>query len=149
MKKGLLLLASVFLICGCSQNDLSRIRNIHTASGANIVCFGDSLTAGFGAGPGQDYPSLISSKVSVPVINMGRNGDTTAKGLARIDEVLKDEPLVVIVEFGSNDYLQSLENGVGAIWQSHVVAFKNLRSVVDRLQSAGAIVIIAGVRLNG
>jgi len=141
-------IAAVALLQGCASR-YSNITNIHSAFGSTVVCFGDSLTAGQGAGAGEDWPSLIGPKVALPVINRGHSGDTTANALARIDDVLKDDPLVVIVEFGANDYLRSLNMGVGAIYKSHIDAFSNLKQIVIRLQKSGAVVVIAGVRLNG
>lgn len=149
MKKGpLLLTLALLLICGCSRNDLSHIRNVHTASGANIVCFGDSLTAGLGAGPGEDYPTLLCQKLDVPVINLGHDGDTTEQALVRIDQVFKNDPKLVIVEFGANDYLKAFDSGFGAVIASQKKAFENLRKIVDMIQDRGAIVVIAGLALN-
>jgi acyl-CoA thioesterase-1 len=77
-----------------------------------IVCFGDSLTEGFGASIAQSYPALLQQRVKVPVINAGVSGDTTADALARIQgDVLAHKPMMVIVEFGANDLLQGLYSG--------------------------------------
>jgi lysophospholipase L1-like esterase len=58
------------------------IRNLRSA-GETIICFGDSLTEGVGAGSGEDYPSILSRLLVMPVINAGQRGDTTAEALAR------------------------------------------------------------------
>jgi lysophospholipase L1-like esterase len=75
-----------------------------------LVCFGNSLTAGYGATiPGRDdrtksYPAYLQNKVSIPVINAGKSGDTTSQALARIDtDVLSKNPRIVIIELGAND----------------------------------------------
>ena len=60
------------------------IRNPNPA-GENIICFGDSLTAGTGAPEGKDYPSQLSAMIGRPVINAGVPGDTTAGALERLD----------------------------------------------------------------
>ena len=44
-----------------------------------IICFGDSLTYGTGAGEGMDYPAQLSEIIAKPVINAGVPGDTTAQ----------------------------------------------------------------------
>ncbi|MDR2738215.1 MAG: GDSL-type esterase/lipase family protein [Treponema sp.] len=76
-----------------------------------IVCFGDSLTAGYGAETSQSYPSLLRRRVTVPVFNAGISGETTADALLRIQrDVLDRDPGLVIVEFGANDFLQDLYN---------------------------------------
>jgi lysophospholipase L1-like esterase len=80
--------------------------------GPVIVCFGDSLTAGYGAEASQSYPSLLRRRVTVPVFNAGISGENTADALLRIQrDVLDRDPGLVIVEFGANDFLQGLYNG--------------------------------------
>src|SRR5919199_350459 len=75
----------------------SKVRNLDSR-GANVIAFGDSLTAGYGAQAGEDYPSRLSALIGVPVINAGVSGDTTQSALARIDsDVLSRDPRLVIV----------------------------------------------------
>src|ERR1043166_1309803 len=77
--------------------------------GANIIAFGDSLTAGVGASEGHEYPTVLSQLIGVPVINRGVPGDTTENALARLDnDVLSDDPRIVIICLGGNDTLQNL-----------------------------------------
>ncbi len=144
----LILVLASFLLNGCSQNGLSNTRNIHSALGENIVCFGDSITAGVGAGEGEDYPSLLRSKLKITVINSGHGGDTTFDALQKVDAELKYHPKIIIVEFGANDFMRALEKSIGKAGQSHIQAFKNLEIVVKKLQDAGAVVVIAGINLN-
>jgi len=70
----------IFLLTGCQPLIANR-----DSRGTCVVCFGDSLTAGYGATSGNDYPSLLSKKISLPVINDGVSGNTTADALARLD----------------------------------------------------------------
>src|SRR6266852_8502068 len=78
----------------------SRVAHLDSA-GTNIVAFGDSLTSGYGAAPGEDYPSRLTSLIGVPVLNAGVSGDTTEMAQARIDrDVLTRDPRVVIVGLG-------------------------------------------------
>jgi lysophospholipase L1-like esterase len=84
-----------------------RIRNERPGDGA-IVCFGDSLTAGFGAEPGRSYPDVLHELLGREVVNRGRNGDTAGEALARLDDVLALRPKVVVVTLGGNDMLQRL-----------------------------------------
>src|SRR5438477_6779790 len=90
----------------------ANVRNLDSR-GANIVAFGDSLTAGYGAGAGEDYPSRLSALIGTPVVNAGVSGDTTEGALARVDaDVLARSPRMVIVGLGGNDFLQSVPIGV-------------------------------------
>src|SRR5262245_33920455 len=86
----------------------SRVANL-SSRGTGIIAFGDSLTAGYGAAAGEDYPSRLSSMIGTPVANAGVSGDTTESALARIDaDVLARNPRIVIVGLGGNDFLQNV-----------------------------------------
>jgi len=106
-------------------------------SGENIVCFGDSLTYGTGASEDMDYPSQLSEMISMPVINAGVPGNTTATALARLeDDVLSEFPRIVLITLGGND----LKNKV-----PKEKAFGNLRTIITSIQDEGALVIVAGI----
>src|ERR1700682_457007 len=40
----------------------SKVANLQSR-GSNVIAFGDSLTAGYGASPGEDYPSRLSNLI--------------------------------------------------------------------------------------
>ncbi|HEV7765544.1 MAG TPA: arylesterase, partial [Thermoanaerobaculia bacterium] len=61
----------------------SRVRNLESP-GSSIITFGDSLTAGYGASAGEDYPSGMSKRIGAPDVNAGISGDTTQSALARV-----------------------------------------------------------------
>ncbi len=106
--------------------------------GSSIVAFGDSLTAGVGAGSDDDYPSQLAAAIGAPVVNAGVSGDTSAGALARIDrDVLAHDPRIVVVGIGGNDYLQSVP-----IAQTE----ENIREIARRLRDAGAMVVLLGFR---
>lgn len=108
-----------------------------------IVAFGDSLTAGLGVPAEQSYPALLAARLRAEgypyrVVNAGVSGDTTAGGLRRVDWALRLGPEVVILELGANDALRGQDlDSVRA----------NLDQLVGRFQSAGARVLVAGMRL--
>ena len=100
---GIILLLGYRIFFTSSQDHTS------VSIGDTIICFGDSLTAGTGAGKGMDYPSQLSQMISKPVINAGVSGDTTAEALERLDQdVLSRLPDMVLITLGDND----LKNGV-------------------------------------
>mgnify|MGYP000551369727 CR=1 FL=1 len=114
-----------------------EIVNAHPR-GAHIIAFGDSLTAGYGADKGRDYVSLLSQRFGVPVLNKGRAGDTTAEALARLEaDVLRQDPRIVIVFLGGNDYLRR-----GSVDE----AFANLETIISRIQGQGALAILVGMK---
>jgi len=107
--------------------------------GEKIICFGDSLTYGTGAGKGMDYPSQLSKMISKPVINAGVPGDTTARALQRLErDVLTYSPDWVLITLGGND----LKNGI-----AKDTAFENLKVIVESIQGQGAHVIIGGLHI--
>ena len=108
-----------------------------------IVCFGDSLTAGFGLDPGRSYPDLLQHELDrkgyrYHVVNMGVSGDTTQDGLARLAMVLSEHPQIVVLEFGANDGLRG---------QPVSGAEQNQARMIEALQKAGARVVLAGITL--
>jgi acyl-CoA thioesterase-1 len=108
-----------------------------------LICFGDSLTAGYGTDPGQAYPDYLQKLLDQQgyhyhVVNAGVSGNTTKDGLERIHRVLSHHPQIVVVEFGGNDGLRGLP-----LEQTEA----NLDSIIDQLQKAGATVAIAGITL--
>ena len=106
--------------------------------GSSIIAFGDSLTAGYGAQRGEDYPTRLSSLMGVSVLNAGVSGDTTEAALARLDgDVLAHDPRIVIIGLGGNDYLRGV-----TIAQTEA----NLRTIIRRIQGAGAMVVLLGFR---
>jgi len=106
-------------------------------TGENIICFGDSLTSGFGASSGMDYPAQLSRLIGRPVINAGRSGDTTVSALARLDrDVLSRTPRIVLVTLGGNDLVRGMDRPQ---------AFRNLTMIITSIQKQGALVIIGGV----
>ncbi len=108
-----------------------------------LVCFGDSLTAGFGAPDGASYPDFLQADLNKAgygyrVVNEGVSGDTTKDGVDRLPEVLALHPAAVVVEFGGNDGLRGLK--VEATRQ-------NLATILQALQSSGTRVMLAGITL--
>jgi acyl-CoA thioesterase I len=79
-----------------------------------IVAFGDSLTAGFGLAEKESYPYLLQEKLKADgynyeVINAGVSGETSLGGLERIDWVLEQENVkILVLELGANDLLRGL-----------------------------------------
>lgn len=133
-----LALVLIAAFSGCGGDRVDRIQNIRS-TGQAIVCVGDSLTEGVGAGSGEDYPAVLAREIGRPVINAGVRGDTTAQALERIDDVLSKNPRLVIILLGGNDFLRQ---------RPRRETQKNLEEIVRRVQAGGAMVAIAGLRLG-
>lgn len=102
-----------------------------------VIAFGDSLVQGVGATEGNDFVSLVSRAVGIPIVNEGRSGDTTSSALGRIDAVIARNPGTVILLLGGNDYLRKIPKET---------TFQNLKTIVDRFKKNDTRVILLGVR---
>lgn len=128
-----LIIIVIISLTGCAKKEIKNI----DSRGKNIICFGNSLTVGYGAEPGQDYPTLLAKLTGFPVINAGIDGDTSIEGLKRIKtDVLDKDPLLVIVEFGGNDFLRKIPYEETA---------KNIEEMVRLIQEHGAMVAIVDI----
>jgi acyl-CoA thioesterase-1 len=113
------------------------------ASGAVLVCFGDSITAGYGLQAGQSYPDYLQQKLDehgyhYKVSNQGASGATTKDAVASLPTILRLHPEIVIVEFGGNDGLRGLPTDATR---------KNLDTVLTTLEDAHVKVVLAGITL--
>ena len=111
--------------------------NLSPTARGEWIAFGDSLTAGYGAGEGRDFPRLLAQRLGVSIRNLGVPGDTTQNGLARLDDAAKAQPRVVLLCLGGNDSLQQMPREQ---------TFKNLGAMIDRFHAAGSFVVLIGVR---
>lgn len=108
-----------------------------------IVAFGDSLTAGYGAAPGESYPDYLQKDLDrlgyhYRVANLGISGNTTKDGVDRLKDVLALKPKVVIVAFGGNDGLRGLPIEATR---------RNLDRIVSTLNASGIQVVLGGITL--
>jgi lysophospholipase L1-like esterase len=117
-----------------------RYHNLPPAATGQWVAFGDSLTEGYGASSGMDYPGQLSKRIGIPIQNLGVSGDTSADGLRRLADVEALAPSVVLLCFGGNDVLQNLPRSR---------MFANIGTMIDRLQARGSFVVLIGVRGTG
>ena len=80
-----------------------------------ILCFGNSLTAGYGLDDESTaWPSLLQERldsldISYEVVNAGLSGETTSGGLNRIEWVLSQPVDLFFLELGANDMLRGLD----------------------------------------
>ncbi len=113
------------------------------ARAQTVVCFGDSLTAGYGAPAGASYPDdlrrdLAAAGSHAAVFNQGISGNTTKDGAARVDQVLRLHPAIVVLELGANDGLRGFP--VADIRS-------NLEQVIRRLKAAHVRILLVGMKV--
>jgi acyl-CoA thioesterase I len=108
-----------------------------------LVCFGDSITAGYGLETGHAYPDFLQEKLDklgyhYTVSNQGTSGATTKDAVADLRSILQLHPEIVIVEFGGNDGLRGLPT---------TETRKNLDNVLTTLENAHIKILLAGITL--
>jgi acyl-CoA thioesterase-1 len=114
------------------------------AAAATILVFGDSLSAAYGIGAREGWPTLLEERLrqnnlDYTVANASISGETSSGGATRIaDAVKRTRPSIVIVALGSNDGLRGLP----------VAQMKaNLNRIVRTAKSAGSKVLVVGSRM--
>ena len=107
-----------------------------------VVTLGDSITKGVRSGVTNDqtFASLIEQRLtvdgrSVDVINVGIGGERTDQALQRFDRVLRHQPDIVTIMYGTND--SYVDKGKTASRISVDDYRKNLNEIVARLLRRG------------
>lgn len=114
------------------------------AAAATILVFGDSLSAAYGIGAREGWPTLLEERLrqksaDYTVANASISGETSSGGATRIGEALaRTRPSIVIVALGSNDGLRGLPIGQMKA---------NLTRIVRAAKSAGSKVLLVGNRM--
>ena len=110
-----------------------------------ILCFGNSLTEGYGLKPEESYPSLLQNRIdslglNYRVVNAGISGETTAGGKGRLGWVLKNKVDIFILELGANDGLRGIP-----IKETK----RNLQSIIDtvRLKIPDVKIVLTGMQI--
>ncbi len=147
-----------FLLCGCANDktekstketpstEYKEVPVTTTINTNTILCFGDSITAGYGLDDSKDaFPAVLQQKVdslglNYTVINSGLSGETSAGGKSRINWVLNQEISVFILELGANDGLRGIPLSETR---------NNLQAIIDAVQekSPKTKIILAGMEL--
>jgi acyl-CoA thioesterase-1 len=110
----------------------------------SILVFGDSISAAYGMEVQSGWVTLLQQRLVADnsgyvINNHSISGETTAGGLARIDQALSQtKPAVVLLELGANDGLRGL---------SPQAMKANLTEMVKRSQAAGAKVLLLAMRI--
>jgi acyl-CoA thioesterase-1 len=123
---------------------LLPLHPLQAAPAPTIVVLGDSLSAAYGMRVEEGWVSLLQKRLTSQgygyrVVNASVSGETTAGGLARLPRALElHRPSIVILELGGNDGLRGL-----SLEQMR----QNLDTMIRRSKSAGAKVLLAGMRV--
>jgi acyl-CoA thioesterase-1 len=108
-----------------------------------LVCYGDSITAGYGLQSGESFPDALQRDLDsrgyhYKANNRGTSGATTKDAVAGLSAILRLHPEIVIVEFGGNDGLRGLP-----LDQTR----RNLDAVLTTIENAHIKILLAGITL--
>lgn len=124
-----LALAVTVVIAGCSDEPTQQYLPIDS----KVVALGDSLTYGYGASPESTYPAVLASLTGWHVVNAGVNGNTSAEVLARTDQVISQDPDLVLLGVGGNDVLRRVQSGTTTT---------NITETISQLKAANIPVVL-------
>ena len=147
-----LFLFSLLLVTGCqnAKGDQAKERKLPeklklpdtSAERPKIIALGDSLTAGFGLTEKESYPFLLQQRLKrdgydFEVVNAGVSGDTSLGGLERVDWVLGQENVeIMILALGGNDLLRGVP-------PSNMK--KNLEKIIQKAQAKDVRILLCGM----
>ena len=133
-----LISSSFYMLAACGSD---RVALSLLQPGDTVLAFGDSLTAGFGAGAQQSYPEVLENLALLNIINAGVSGELSVAGLQRLPALLaRHHPKLVILCHGGNDMLRSRGNNA---------AKNNILQMIALIQDQGAEVLLLGVPQPG
>ena len=117
----------------------ARAEQLHT-----LLVYGDSLSAAYGIDEAQGWVALLAKRLAAQqypyrVVNASVSGETSTGGLARMAATLQQhQPDLVLLELGGNDGLRGLPL---------VSLQQNLTAMIRLCRTAGADVLLAGIRI--
>jgi lysophospholipase L1-like esterase len=129
----LIVVTLLFFIFKDNENEITNI----DSGGTAVLAFGNSLVKGVGAKEDENFVSILSTRLGIEIINRGVSGDTTERGLKRIDEALSINPRAVILLLGGNDSIRGV---------SVDETFNNLSLIIEKIHENGGSVLLVGVQ---
>ncbi len=111
-----------------------------------VAVLGDSLSVS--PSPDESFPAVLQRRLEAEgrawrLVSFGRNGDTTEDGLALLDDLLAEQPDILVLALGANDGIRGVP--LDTVRQ-------NLSTIITRAQAAGVRVLLCGMEappLNG
>lgn len=129
----LLFLCLAVFIAGCG----GKPKVDALPAGSAVLAFGDSVTFGTGAAPGEDWPTRLAAISGWNITNAGIPGDTALAAKGRIGTALEQSrPALAIVEIGGNDFLRRRPEGQ---------IKEDVRNILREVRRAGVPVVLVAV----
>jgi acyl-CoA thioesterase-1 len=132
-RRTFILMLAAGLLAGCGK----RKKLTALPPGSGVLAFGDSVTWGTGAGPGDDWPSRLAKATGWRIDNAGVPGDTAEAARSRLPPLLAAQrPALVIIEIGGNDFLRR---------RPAQAVKEDVRQLVRTAAASGAQVVLVAV----
>jgi acyl-CoA thioesterase I len=135
--RSIVFIALIFVVAPVSGNESN--------SEKHLLIMGDSLSAAYGVQTEEAWVTLLRQRLDKrgfagwQVVNASISGETTDGGLRRLPELLtRHQPEIVIIELGGNDGLRGFPPQV---------IRRNMASMIEQSQQAGADVLVVGMRI--
>jgi acyl-CoA thioesterase-1 len=118
----------------------ARVSTARAQTPPVVTLFGDSIAAGYGLSPADGLANqlqiaLADLGVQAVVRNAGVPGDSSPRGLARLNGSVRRDTALCIVEFGGNDRRLGLPEALTR---------DSLEAIVRQLKDRGVTVVLAG-----
>lgn len=133
------------LISWLMCSGLSCLLWVNPVFAANIVVFGDSISAAYGLEVNKGWVAKLQQKLNqekksnYKVVNASLSGETTTGGASRLPKVLQQhQPKILILELGGNDGLRG---------QSPVLMHKNLQVMIQQAKKHKTQVLLLGMKI--
>jgi acyl-CoA thioesterase I len=133
------LLAVLLGTTACGADAMPTTPTSSAAPVRTLAVLGDSLSVS--PSHQASFPAVLQRRLEAEglrwrVLNAGRNGDTTAQGLARLDEVLAAQPSVLVLALGANDGLRGVPVSM---------VERQLDEIIRRARARGVQVLLCGM----
>lgn len=134
LRRGFLLAAAgLLLLPGCRK--AAKLPSL--PAGSVVLAFGDSVTYGTGADPGEDWPTRLAALTGWRIVNGGVPGDTAEAARNRIGSLLEEHwPVLVLVEIGGNDFLRR---------RASAAVKEDIRQILQSIRGSGATPVLVAV----
>lgn len=133
MSKKLFIFSLLIALISC--DDTAKLQPLD--SNATILAFGDSLTYGTGSSRNDAYPAVLQRLTGRHIINAGKPGEITSKGLSRLPQLIEQhQPQLIILCHGGNDILRKLNLDDTS---------NNIQQMIDIARQSNSQVILVGV----
>lgn len=135
-RRTFLVYAGALLLTAACGGKTDKKKYTKIPAGSTVLALGDSLTFGYGANAAESYPAQLQKMTGWNIVNGGVSGNTSAQALERLPALLQQQPKLVIVGIGGNDFLRRY---------SEDETRGNIGKIIETVQKENIPVVLVGV----